>query len=108
MSTASKARVLGTAINSSWDSCGVDEREGASVGAVAGQDAKEQKFMVLTWRRCSIQGLGLGAETGSRGRVVLMAGSSSAESFHTISLLSLPCVMMPCRPHSAIPRIALS
>lgn len=83
--TASEARVLGTVMRIS------DELSNDSVGLVA-HDEKEQKFIVLTSRRWRIQGCGRGVETLSTGSVVLRFSSSSCPIFHTISLLSRPCL----------------
>ncbi len=48
--------------------------------------------MVLTCRMWRSHGCFLGSGEGSTGRIVLMDASSSSESFHTTSLLSLPCL----------------
>lgn len=52
--------------------------------------AKEQKFMVLTWSMWRTHGCFLASDGVSTGRTTLMEDSSSAEIFHTMSLLSLP------------------
>jgi hypothetical protein len=48
--------------------------------------------MVLTSSMCRIQGWGQASVDGSSGSLVLSRGSSSAASFQTTSLLSLPCL----------------
>jgi len=78
--------VFGTAINSS--SVGLpSDTSGSMIHC-----AKEQKFMVFTWRTWRSQGCFLGSGVVSTGRTVLIEASSSSEHFHTTSLLSLPCL----------------
>ena len=49
--------------------------------------------MVLTSSICRIHGWGRGSGDGSSGSLVLSGLSSSAASFQTTSLLSLPCLL---------------
>ena len=55
-------------------------------------NANEQKFIVLTVSWCSIHGA-LGDFGASIGRMVSRSLSSEGPSCHTMSLLSLPCLM---------------
>lgn len=78
-----------------------DVGRGAEVTGVEGpgaswlaQAAKEQKLRVLTSMRCNIHGFGRGEGTLSTGRALLRAASSSAASLHTMSLWSLPCLLI--------------
>ena len=50
--------------------------------------------MVLTSSMCKIHGWGRGSGDGSSGSLVLSGISSSAASFQTMSLLSLPCLFV--------------
>lgn len=85
--TVSEVRVFGTATRScsSSDAASLDD-EGIEV------IAKEQKFMVFTWRRWSIHGCGRGSGGVSTGRTTLIDFSSSSDNFQTMSLLSFPCL----------------
>jgi len=85
MLTASEARVFGTAMRIS-DGGVVDPGE-------AEQCEKEQKFMVLTSRMCSIHGWGRVSGDRSRGSLVLKDCSASLVSFQTMSLLSRPWLL---------------
>lgn len=78
--TVSELRVLGTAINSSSSEFCNDAW------------ANEQKFMVFTWSICNSHGNLRGSVGVSTGRTLLIEASSSSDSFHTTSLLSLPCL----------------
>ena len=49
--------------------------------------------MVLTSSTCRIHGWGRGSGDESSGSLVLSGVSSSAASFQTMSLLSLPCLL---------------
>jgi hypothetical protein len=55
-------------------------------------EAKEQKFMVFTKSSKSSHGRCLGSGDISTGNALLNAASSSPPNFHTMSLLSLPCL----------------
>jgi hypothetical protein len=81
--TVSELIVFGTAMSSSSELSSFD---GRSVWA------KEQKFIVLTSRIWRSHGCFRGSGGVSTGRTVLMDASSSSESFHTMSLLSFPCL----------------
>ena len=84
--TDSEDSVFGTPISSSSSDI---------APGLAGHKAKEQKFIVLTSSICRTRGFGLSESdttAWSSGRAVLRAASSSTASFHTINLLSLPCL----------------
>ena len=87
MRTVSEDMMLGTAMSSSSD---------ASFEDVGGRGvcANEQKFMVLTCKMWRSHGCFRGSGGVSTGKTVLMDASSSSESFHTMSLLSLPCLQV--------------
>jgi hypothetical protein len=119
MLTASDARAFGTATKISAGS--------AAVLASWAQYENGQKFMVLTCSMKRSHGFGRDSGDASRGSALLNEGSFSSPSFHTMSLLSLPClhiysaplhwlkmdrvfthVMILSCPQPAMPRIALS
>lgn len=54
--------------------------------------AKEQKLSVFTVSMCNIQGCFGDMAAESTGKVLSASFSSFRPSFHTISLLSLPCL----------------
>lgn len=86
--TVSELNVFGTAISSS---------SGAESEREVGDWANEQKFMVLTCRTCRSHGCLRGSGTVSTGSTLLIELSSSSENFHTMSLLSFPCLQYPVR-----------
>jgi hypothetical protein len=86
--TVSELIVFGTAIKSS------SERDSE---VSTRHCAKEQKFMVFTWRTWSSHGCLRVSGGVSTGRTVLMEASSSSENLHTMSLLSLPCLSIHVR-----------
>jgi hypothetical protein len=89
VSTDSEDMVLGTAIRSS---SGCSTGEDAESGGLGGQEAKEQKFMVFTCRMWRSHGCGRGSGGVSTGRTTLIEASSASENFHTMSVLSFPCL----------------
>lgn len=86
--------MLGTATSSSSDDAGLSR--------LAGHEANEQKFMVLTSSMCRTHGCRLSDTDWSRGRAVLSAASSPSLSFHTINRLSLPCLRKKQRTNNHI------
>lgn len=81
--TVSELIVFGTATNSSSESV-------EFLGTDGEHCANEQKFIVFTSNRWRSHGCLRGAVGLSTGKVVSIDDSSSFESRHTMSLLSLP------------------
>jgi len=95
--TLSEDIAFGTAISSSSKSSRFAKVSNSVDSSVpwALQYANEQKFRALTWSIYRSHGcfLWVSISWSSTGRATLRRGSSSSASFHTMSLLSLPCLI---------------